>query len=83
VSGHKAQYKGTGRVNGAAGYGFMLTAYDGQLTAGGGPDRFRIKIWKVSDGAVVYDTKMGAPDDIDQANPLVLGGGSIVIHKAK
>jgi len=83
VSGHKAQYKGTGRVNGSGGYGFILTAYDGNVTGGGGVDRFRIKIWKLSDGTVVYDTKMGTPDDMDHANPLAIGGGSIVIHKAK
>jgi hypothetical protein len=31
-------------VNGAAGFGFLLTAVDGQVT-GGGIDKFRIKIW--------------------------------------
>jgi hypothetical protein len=83
VSGHKAQYKGTGKVNGVPGYGFLLTAYDGNVSGGGGVDKFRIKIWTLSDGAVVYDTKMGTSDDIDQANPLAIAGGSIVIHKSK
>jgi hypothetical protein len=83
VSGHKAQYKGTGKVNGVPGYGFLLTAYDGNLSGGGGVDKFRIKVWRLSDGAVVYDTKMGTSDDIDQANPLAIAGGSIVIHKSK
>ncbi len=45
VAGAKAQYKGTGTVNGVGGYGFMLTAIDGQQPGGGGVDKFRIKIW--------------------------------------
>jgi PKD domain len=83
VSGHKAQYRGTGRVNGVPGHRFVLTAYDGQISGGGGGDRFRIKITRISDNVVVYDTKMGTSDDMDLADPLAIGGGSIVIHKAK
>jgi PKD repeat protein len=83
VSGYKAQYRGTGTVNGATGYKFILTAYDGQITGGGGVDKFRIKIWRISDGVVVYDTKMGTSDDMDLADPLAIGGGSVVIHKPK
>jgi hypothetical protein len=81
VSGPKAQYKGTGQVNGVSGYGFMLTATDGQLSGGGGSDRFRIKIWKLSTGDIVYDNGLGASDDLATANPQAIGGGSIVIHK--
>jgi uncharacterized protein YegL len=83
ISGYKAQYKGSGSINGAGDYGFLLTAYDGQLTGGGGIDRFRIKIWNKATGAVIYDNKLGAPDDLDAADPQAIGGGSIVIHKAK
>ena len=45
MAGAKAQFKGTGTINGAGGYGFLLTVTDGQLTGGGGTDKFRIKIW--------------------------------------
>jgi hypothetical protein len=83
VTGHKAQYRGTGKVNGVTGHRFILTAYDGNVSGGGGVDRFRIKIWRASDGVVVYDTKMGTSDDMDLANPLAISGGSIVIHKSK
>jgi hypothetical protein len=79
VAGAKAQYKGTGTVNGAPGYGFLLTATDGQINGGGGVDKFRIKIWLIG-GAVVYDNVVAASDDIDVANPQAIGGGSIVIH---
>src|SRR5262249_41486672 len=79
VAGAKAQYKGTGTVNGVNGYQFLLTATDGQVTGGGGVDKFRIKIW--DSGGVVYDNKYGASDDIDSADPQAIGGGSIVIHK--
>ena len=77
ANGTKAQYKGNGTVNGSGSYGFMLTAYDGT------PDRFRIKIWNTSTSAIVYDNRVGASDDIDDADPQAIAGGSIVIHTPK
>ncbi len=74
VAGSKAQYRGQGTVNGAPGYGFLLTAYDGS------PDRIRLKVWDASN-AVVYDNRRGASDDVDGADPQALGGGSIVVHR--
>jgi PKD repeat protein len=82
VAGPKAQFKGTGTINGAGNYGFMLTALDADLTPSAEVDRFRIKIWdKEDDGAIVYDNQMGAADGAAPATEL--GGGSIVIHKGK
>jgi PKD repeat protein len=75
IAGSKAKYKGTGTINGAGEYGFMLTAIDGA------PDRFRIKIWDKATGEVVYDNQPGAAEDADPVT--VIGGGSIVIHKEK
>jgi hypothetical protein len=80
VAGAKAQYKGEGTVNGVPGFGFLLTATDGQLPGGGGADKFRIKIVNKTTGDLVYDNVPGAGDDIDAANPQVIAGGSIVIH---
>ena len=78
VNGAKARYKGTGALNGVSGYGFMLTALDGQAQGGGGTDAFRMKIWD-AEGTVVYDNQLGAAED---ATPTTaLGGGSIVVHK--
>jgi sugar lactone lactonase YvrE len=89
ISGAKAQYKGTGTVNGSlgpdgvSGYGFLLTTNDGQLTGGGGVDKFRIKIWDKLTGAVVYDNVLDptATDNIDNAKPQNISGGNILIHK--
>jgi hypothetical protein len=78
ISGPKARYRGTGSVNGVAGYGFELTAWDGQVN-GSGVDRFRIKIWQGNPGNVIYDNERGNPDGADPVT--ALGGGSIVIHK--
>jgi hypothetical protein len=83
VSGPKAQYKGSGTVNGVGNYSFLLTATDGQATGGGGTDKFRIKIWDQASGAILYDNRAVAGDDIDRADPQELGGGSIVIHRGK
>jgi hypothetical protein len=80
ISGFFAQYRGTGTINGAGDYSFILTAVDGQQPGGGGVDKFRIKIMDSSQGnQVVYDNQLGAPD---RENPTTaLGGGSVVIHR--
>jgi len=75
IAGSKAQYKGVGTINGKGNYGFILTATDGT------PDKFRIKIWDVATGQVVYDNMLGAPDTDDPVT--AVGGGSIVIHREK
>jgi hypothetical protein len=79
TSGARAQFKGSGTLNGSGDYAFMLTAIDGQVNGGGGQDKLRIKIWSKSDGGVIYDNLMGGTDDDDPTT--VLGGGSIVIHR--
>jgi hypothetical protein len=55
----------------------MLTAVDGGIS--GASDSFRIKIWDLTNGAVVYDNKIGVSDDSDAST--VLAGGSIVVHR--
>ena len=73
IAGTKAQYKGTGTINDAGAYGFILTAIDGT------PDKFRMKIWDKATGNIIYDNMLGAADD---ANPTIaLAGGSVVIHR--
>jgi PKD repeat protein len=79
VAGAKAQFKGSGTINGAGDYGFMLTATDGQVSGGGEADKFRIKIWDKATGDAIYDNQMG---EINDALPATeLQGGSIVVHK--
>jgi hypothetical protein len=79
IAGAKAQYKGSGTINGAGDYGFMLTAIDGSASGGGGVDKFRLKVWDKTTSAVIYDNQTGAADSADPTT--ALGGGSIVIHK--
>jgi alpha-tubulin suppressor-like RCC1 family protein len=79
VAGARAQYKGTGTINGSGDYGFLLTAIDGAANGGGGTDRFRIKIWDRATGGVVYDNQRGELEDNNATT--ALGGGSIVIHQ--
>ena len=76
VVGSKAQFQGSGTVNGVAGYSFLATVVDGKIA--GSASAFRIRIWNAS--GVVYDSVPGAPDDLDRASPASLGGGSVVIH---
>jgi hypothetical protein len=65
-AGTNAQFKGTGTINDAGSYRFMLWAVDGI------PDTFRIKIWEEADGVetVIYDNGAEQP----------IGGGSIIVH---
>jgi hypothetical protein len=81
VSGTKVQFRGSGTINGTGDYGFMLTAIDGQLNGGGGPDKLSIKIWqKLAGGGedVVYDNQSGSVNNSDQTT--VIDSGSIVIY---
>lgn len=79
VAGARAQFKGTGTINGQGNYGFMLTAIDGQINGGGGVDRFRIKIWDITTGSIVYDNQHGSADN----GPVntVITAGNITVHK--
>ena len=79
VTGHKARYKGTGKINGTGNYGFILAAIDGQKAGGGGVDKFRIKIWDKTTRAIIYDNKMDAPDDDDPTTKV--DSGFIIIAK--
>jgi len=67
VTGSVAKYKGTGTINGAGSYGFILTATDGGKT-----DAFRIQIWDKATGTVIFDNNADT----------VLSGGQIVVHRA-
>lgn len=77
ISGAWVQFKGTGVINGAGDYAFLITAVDGQVS-GGGADRFRIKIWDRVTGAVVYDCQPGAVQTGEPST--AIDSGSIVIH---
>ena len=71
IAGAKAMYKGTGTINDAGNYGFMLSAIDNDI------DMFRIKIFDKATDTVIYDNK------VDGEDGTVVAGGRIVIHKKK
>jgi probable HAF family extracellular repeat protein len=81
VGGARAQYKGSGTINGTGSYQFMLTAVDGDLIAKGTPDRFRIKIWHRDDvtntDVTDYDNQIDSTVAGSNLEGTVLGGGSI------
>jgi len=81
ISGARAQYKGSGTINGSGDYGFILTAVEGDMPGGGGTDRFRIKIVNRATNLVVYDNQLATTDDAGLTSPgTLLGGGSIQIQ---
>ena len=74
VAGPLAQYKGSGTINDAGDFGFLLTAKDSAINGGPATDTFRIKIWdenSVAPDPTVYDNGTNQPID----------HGSIKIHK--
>jgi probable HAF family extracellular repeat protein len=81
VGGARAQYKGTGTINGRGGYQFMLTAVDGDLIAKGTADRFRIKIWHRDESTNAdvtdYDNQLNSTVAGSNQEGTILGGGSI------
>lgn len=76
VAGSKANYQGSGTVNGESGYRFIVSAVDGGSS---GPDRFRVKIWDANTDTVVFDNQIGTADET--AVTTAISRGSIVIHK--
>lgn len=82
LAGPKTQLRGRGTINGQGNFLLTLWATDGQLSGGGGLDRFRIKIWDQSTGIVVYDNQRGSPDTAELSNTTVIQGGSIAVHKS-
>ncbi len=82
TNGCYAQYKGTGTVNGVAGFDFLLTLRDGELCGSVGADGIRMKITPA--GGVRYDNS-GGSDNIGPTSGNVqrIDGGSIVIHRGK
>jgi probable HAF family extracellular repeat protein len=84
VSGARAQYKGTGSINGTGDFRFLLTAVDGDRLGGPAPDRFRIKIWYYDsvqqEDVTVYDNQMETSLVGGYDEGAAVSGGSIVIH---
>jgi hypothetical protein len=81
IAGAKGQFRGSGAINDAGDYGFLLTALDGDLRPMPEPDAFRIKIWDRLTGDVVYDNQLSDPQDSD---PTTLPArGAIVVDEPK
>jgi len=76
IAGTKAQYAGSGKVNGMGNYGFVLTANDGSA-ATNWVDTVRLKIWdKSASNTVIYDSQPGAPNN---AAPTTALRGNVVV----
>jgi hypothetical protein len=75
VNGAKAEFQGTGTVEGSSHhYGFTVTVVDGQSTGGGGIDKVRLSIWDMDNGnAMVYDTQAGASLYANPTTSLIKG----------
>jgi hypothetical protein len=81
IAGNTANYTGTGTINGAGQYGFLLAAVDGDLQGRKAPDKLRMQIWELATGTRVYDNQAGA-DQGSEAREAI-NGGAITIHEGK
>ena len=68
--GTRAQFKGSGTINGAGAYRFMIWATDDS------PDTFRIRIW-------TEDSAGGETTVYDNGTDQPIGGGNVVVHTKK
>lgn len=75
VSGERAQFQGTGVIDGLGTFGFRVSVFDGDTSG----DRIRIEIWNLVTGLTLFDTQWG--DDLDADIQTLLGGGSVQIHQ--
>ena len=87
VAGARAQFKGTGSLNGTSGYKFLLTAVDGKIVGPSTADRFRIKITRYDDVAkqdvVVYDNQLTSGSEETDQEGTAIREGNIVVHAVK
>ncbi|WP_165947338.1 PKD domain-containing protein [Micromonospora sp. 15K316] len=70
--------KGSGNVNGDAGYGFVAYGDDGQ-------DSIRLVVWPLSSGQIpgtakTYDNRPSIEYDLDRFDPQGLEAGSVIVH---
>ena len=78
VSGNRAQFWGTGTLNGVTAR-FRITAIDGNASGhGNGADAIRVELWDASGVTVLYDTQPGAAQDAEVTTPTE--GGNIRIR---
>lgn len=78
VSGNRAQFWGTGTLNGAA-VRFRITAVDGGAPASGAPDAFRIELWNAAGTTLLFDTQPGTSQDAVVTT--AIEAGNIQIHR--
>jgi PKD repeat protein len=76
IDGANGWMTGTGKLGRHAGYGFLVAFVDG---TGPTVDAVRVRIWKVADGTVVYDSQPG--DETTAVAIVPLTGGEIAIVK--
>src|SRR5262249_37433068 len=77
ITTNQAQYQGSGTINGAGTFGFLVTALD---NGGTPPRKFRMKNLGKGSGAVGDGTQPGAAPT--PAPPTAPGGGRIQVHTA-
>jgi probable HAF family extracellular repeat protein len=85
LAGVRAQYQGSGTVNGTGSYKFLMTVVDGSASKSVRQSRFRMKIWHIDAAtnaeAVDYDNQVQANALAADSEGSVIGGGSIMIRR--
>jgi probable HAF family extracellular repeat protein len=77
VSGNRAQFWGTGTLNGAPAR-FRITAVDGNAHHDGVADAIRVELWDAN-GTLLYDSQPGATQDAPVTT--LIDGGDIQIRR--
>jgi probable HAF family extracellular repeat protein len=81
VAGLRAQYQGSGKINGTGNYKFLMTVADGTVSRAVRQSRFRIKIWHIdarTNAEVVdYDNQAQPSALVADSEGSIIGGGSL------
>ncbi len=76
ISSDMARYVGHGKLNSEGGYAFEVNAIDGSGNSSDGVDRIGLRIWRVADGELIFNTIPASP----ATDYLPIDKGSIVVH---
>ena len=78
VSGNRAEFWGTGTLNGTPAR-FRITAVDGNAHHDGLGDAIRVELWNASGTTLLYDSQPGATQDAPVTTPV--DGGNIQVRR--
>jgi hypothetical protein len=80
VSRNMARLTGSGTINGAGNFSFVLMVADGKGSGGNGADKLRLRITDKATGVLIYDNLPGASDTLAESFMQSIADGRIEVQ---